>query len=601
MNRAINRMGTVLIVVLSFVWGNQAHSVVNEYQGIYMMDPDSIYKAPGWENPELPATRVGDLDQWILDYLKWSYVISGTVQKKVRPAGGGNRVSETAEDAFTAAVTALAVMEEKYAGNPTGLSKRLYSTLSGKPAGPFMKKQWEWFANEIDFELNQTGYQKEAWIARFVAGKKFEAENGKEYAALQTERVAYRSKWSETLDEDHVKDAHFNHKERQRINALADDKFRFVTAEVSTNPTATSAEAQSAWEAIEEKLIAYPHFRPEVLIAMDEQLEHPDHQASEAEPTLNQIYVDSTTAVTEYVALGSRVKKATIGFNMYAIIPASIESVLAIYQSRNGLPIHVDGFDASYGPLAQTFPEDLFFGYRRERSISRTNAWGPGGFLNQTLKHDSTLGVVDNQNDMYAIIQRGNSTDGYDVILQRVGTACPSSAAEGSMPISDCKSSTKSNLALLILRPIGPQMTVFKMNGRFVGQSYKARPDGESVIGFNAVKIRYGDDKDLDENIEGGQYELNRLAQQLDDNLDLLRNAGDVTHATSEKGYYLKAGGRSQKIEKPATIPDSKTHALLYDYMNWFLVDGASVQMVTGKGHQMYGNVRYTEFTFKAE
>ncbi len=204
------------------------------------------------------------------------------------------------------------------------------------------------------------------------------------------------------------------------------------------------------------------------------------------EKNRNKIYVDVNRALAETLSKekdGDLEKYRTIAFDIYAIVPTSIDSILKAYLYLHGLP--TAGFNGSN--TAETYPPDSLFDHRKETMENRSAFWGEGSYLNHSTKKDANQFFVEDINATYAILKRGNKNDGYDLIIQFLGLSCTPS---NQSSIKECTTTVKSHSTVLMVRPIDENHTAYKITSRFVGQEQSILL--RRTVGFNKEKFYSG-------------------------------------------------------------------------------------------------------------
>ena len=164
---------------------------------------------------------------------------------------------------------------------------------------------------------------------------------------------------------------------------------------------------------------------------------------------------------------GEIAENVTVGANVYAEMDGSVEQVLEAMLFRWGKPV-----GASEG---STKPNPKPFSVRTEH-FAPNPEWGSNAFVNQSIRQKG--GVVNDMNDRYLMLLRGNASDGYEVLMQFV--------KRGG------ESDTTQSLGVAIIRPLGNGKTAYKIFTRYMGQNYGFLGGmiGKGQFGFNQGNVR---------------------------------------------------------------------------------------------------------------
>jgi hypothetical protein len=181
------------------------------------------------------------------------------------------------------------------------------------------------------------------------------------------------------------------------------------------------------------------------------------------------IYVDVDTAKKEALALeasGDIEPYTAAGANVYAMVDGNVDQALEAQLDVWGKPIgQMEG---------KTKPAPAPFG-KRANWFAPNPAWGPGAYASLEVRKDG--GIIWDLSDRYLLLVRGDSTHGYDVLMQFLG------------PVGT--SSTTNVLAIAVIRPLPNGKASFKISSRYQGQSYRFLGDiGRNTIGFSQSKVR---------------------------------------------------------------------------------------------------------------
>lgn len=182
------------------------------------------------------------------------------------------------------------------------------------------------------------------------------------------------------------------------------------------------------------------------------------------------IFVDVSGPRAETEAFedsGEVEKDTTVGANLYAEMDGTVDQVLETMLFRWGKPV-----GAKEG---QTNPEPGNFSARTEFFAPQPE-WGPGAYANQSVRKGS--GIVKDMNDRYAVLVRGDSSRGYEVLMQFV--------KRGG------KSETTKCIGIAIIAPLANGKTAYKITTRYQGQYYGTLGSwvGKSQFGFNVKNAK---------------------------------------------------------------------------------------------------------------
>lgn len=160
----------------------------------------------------------------------------------------------------------------------------------------------------------------------------------------------------------------------------------------------------------------------------------------------------------------------TVGAEAYVEMDGTTDQALAALLMLWGKPLDAEeGF---------TYPAPSPFGRRIEYSAPMPE-WGPGAYANVTLRRDG--GIVNDLADRYLVLVRGNSQEGFTVVMQYV------------KPASPYETQTQQVFAIGIIRPGSTGKVTYRISTRYQGQSYKVLGNvsiGRAQIGFNRAKVR---------------------------------------------------------------------------------------------------------------
>jgi hypothetical protein len=158
----------------------------------------------------------------------------------------------------------------------------------------------------------------------------------------------------------------------------------------------------------------------------------------------------------------------TVGAEVYAEFDSTVEEALEAMLFSWGKPV---GQTSGY-----TYPAASPFA-RRVDYFAPLLDLGPGAYANLNLRRDG--GIIKDLADRYLLLVRGNSQEGYTVVMQFIRPAL--------------QTSTEQVFAMAILRPLPGGKTSYRISTRFQGQSYKVLGNvsiGRAQIGFNKAKVR---------------------------------------------------------------------------------------------------------------
>lgn len=200
------------------------------------------------------------------------------------------------------------------------------------------------------------------------------------------------------------------------------------------------------------------------------------------------IYVDTKKALYETLSKekeGTLPLRKTIGFEAYAIVPASVKSILTLLAFKRG---RLQAGIPQGESFSVTYPVEETFSKRREIFYDRRKLWGPGAYLNHSTKRGG--GFVKDLTNMIAVLQRGNEQDGYDLITQFLGGTC----LDEQFSEYYCKTNTDSMVTAIFIRPLEPKedgtpRTAYKILSRYIGQY---QPFGFRERIFNPKRVYNG-------------------------------------------------------------------------------------------------------------
>lgn len=186
----------------------------------------------------------------------------------------------------------------------------------------------------------------------------------------------------------------------------------------------------------------------------------------------NKIFVRVDRPLQETIDLenqGEIEVATTIGAEVYAEMDGTPSQVLEAMLFRWGKP--VGQIEGSTTPPPSPYT-------KRVEYFALNAEWGAGSYVNQSIRQNG--GMVNDLNDRYMVLVRGNAQNGYDVLMQFV-------KAGGMTSTTKC-------FAISTIRPVGDgTKTAYKISTRYQGQSYKIFGSvglGRSQIGFNPQKAR---------------------------------------------------------------------------------------------------------------
>jgi hypothetical protein len=160
-------------------------------------------------------------------------------------------------------------------------------------------------------------------------------------------------------------------------------------------------------------------------------------------------------------------KDVAAGGNVYAEIPGTVDQVLEATLALWGKPVgKTEG---------KTKPDATPTHSKRVNYFAPNPKWGPGASVSLETRRKG--GVVEDINDRYLLLVRGDSSKGYDVLMQFIAPA-------------DDQTKTSFVLAIAQIRPLPGGKVSHKLASRYMGQSYSPMPGGRDVIGFSRSKIR---------------------------------------------------------------------------------------------------------------
>lgn len=178
---------------------------------------------------------------------------------------------------------------------------------------------------------------------------------------------------------------------------------------------------------------------------------------------------------------GEVVVGTSAGLETYGLIDADVNQVLETILFRWGKPVgKTSGI---------TFPHDTVFSYREERAAPE---WAPNAYKTLTFKRLG--GVVNDMNDIFAMVVRGNATEGYTLVGSFLAPY-----TEGGL-----ETTTSTYITMIYIRPVAGGKTDYRVAGILTGQTYYFGGDGtdeknkadlakaRANFGFNAKKIREG-------------------------------------------------------------------------------------------------------------
>lgn len=524
----------------------------------------------------------GERQQWLRDF---SYSSEAPAMQAQIAAGFERLIAQKEEDAHADAETSPEDLTDpaKKAKFEEALKQKYRADLNDRAPGPYQKYIWAWYQQEKDFEqgraalLESLGTEegKNRWLAEFVANKRFDGQNATEINAVNTGKTACMSSWLSLMNS-------FS-STRSTCQPIIDREQRLIARraeyvrvegerlaqDAAIRSSAEWQEGQSVLADRVKDLEASPFFRPEVWRRL---------QASSDKILID---VDAAKWQNMEVEINPAIsvpKRATVGFDGYAIIDAPIDAVLGIYQFRNGVPARMRELNMD---SARVYPLDGLFNYRREESYVFDAAWGPGAYFNRSYKMRANRSFVRDLMDSYANIVRGDATRGYDVIFQLLGKGCP---AASELPANKCATETKANFTIVMLRPLPDGKTAYKISGRFIGQSYGLPiTDGVNTIGFDVSKFRSGQ-------VEFGEQSKAFASAQA--RIQAARTGGQsVVEVNSANRYYFRQGNLVQL--NPSETPNPNLDFLITREQNFFQLDGRDlVQLIEDRGSRELGGER---------
>lgn len=506
----------LLIAVTSFANGG-LYSLDADH-GFFQLQETRKVEAPGLveRGGQKFSDQPGQLRP--LEYYRWVYQVAPIVYLQDLgsdiDAGFSQLILAKEEEALSKLSFSREDLSQdaaKRAQYETELAERFLEDMRGGAPGPYQEKIWDWYRNEVNYEKSRseiltslgTTEGQIAWLVRYLARKKAEQQTAQASQNFERTRQGCVSTFASLTSTPRALQA------RCQEMRAAETQFNQAFQEAQQTETqkleadAALLAQELATPAVQEALAAYkksledsPVFRPEIQARI---LAAPNHSL-----------IDVETARLQAAEMDSRRDSpiptfSTVGFDGYAIINADIDAVLAAYQFRNGRSTEADALNLRF---TQVYPMDGLFNYRREESLAVDHLWGPGAFYNISIKQAPSITFVDPILDAYAVLVRGNREAGYDVLFQLLGRGCPVSirdSASGEIrtdaprPLDGegdldavCRSGTRSNFTMLILRPLPDGKTAYKISGRFVGQSYSSHPNGVSSIGFSPSRFQTG-------------------------------------------------------------------------------------------------------------
>lgn len=572
-----------LLSLIAFIWALKSFAGLEPNGEYYVVDDFSLM-APGSQEP----AKINNLDE--LEFYRWSAQISSLVGREESNNGDGLPTLKAME----AEAATLAGGNAKSAVFRENMRSKLLQLMPNSVAGPFQASVWKWYRAEANYEtqheqmLGHMQANAADWKASWLAGKKFDAENAPALEKIANDRKTFiDAEMKRLADSDFppnrdVLGAEWDAKNSALLQDLGAKRAAYM-AENKEKFASGSADADAAFAKAFDILKSSKYLRPEVLQkiqdrseaqrAIDMAAKDPICKSKNCGASDYAIYVDIEQAYKDIKRVERETdlpKDASVGFDEYTIIDASLEAVLGAYQFRNGIPISLEARTAA---RESTYPLDSLYEYRRETSQDMSKQWGPGAFLNFSLKQRSNKSFVNGLSDSYAVIVRGNAKEGYDILFQFLGKAC---FPEEEQIIDDCITETKSNFTIVMIRPIDEKRTVFKMSGRYMGQTYTSlrKPNAFYSIGL-------GVDRFL-----AGQFELNETARKTDAALAKIRAGKEVKLLSSEDGYYLPKlyDLNSVKVVGPKAAFDPKKMMPVSAGQKFYLVDGALIQLIEDRG-----------------
>ena len=239
-------------------------------------------------------------------------------------------------------------------------------------------------------------------------------------------------------------------------------------------PAVLSEKAYVAWANPlldqEDGSFAYSAFTPHVF-SWYEQEKGRDSLPKEVSADPEKIFVSFDKPIRETDALeasGEIEEGNTVGAELYAEMDGTVDQGLEAMKFLWGKPVgKEEGF---------SYPAPSPFSKRVEYFAPNAD-WGPGAYANLTLRRDG--GIVKDLSDRYIFLVRGNSKDGYTVLMQY--------ARPGG------KTYSQACIAIAILKPMAGGKFSYRISTRYQGQNYKVLGNisiGRAQIGFNKEKVR---------------------------------------------------------------------------------------------------------------
>jgi hypothetical protein len=181
------------------------------------------------------------------------------------------------------------------------------------------------------------------------------------------------------------------------------------------------------------------------------------------------IYVDVETAKAQALALeasGDVEPYTSAGADTYALVDGTVDQALEAELNVWGKPVGA--------PEGKTKPAPAPFG-KRANWLAPNPLWGAGAYASLEVRKDG--GIIYDLSDRYLLLVRGDSSKGYDILMQYIG------------PVG--QTSTTNVLAIAMIRPAPNGKASFRISSRYQGQSYRFLGDiGRNTIGFSQSKIR---------------------------------------------------------------------------------------------------------------
>lgn len=622
-----------LCLVTAFVFFSfspfAVEAAFKEDGGYYVLDEIEV-KAPGADRPDIAYLMNP------IDYYVWAMQITPNSNMFTQAEYEDGSVASYANEILEVIAHEEAGTDADMIASDIEANKRYFATarklfeieLNETAAGPFQKFVWDWYLEEIDYEVNHAKKvaefkaNKEQWIRDWIARKEFE----------DSHPVPGKLGYINGLDDDEKLGLHTHERKELKSRKIGEEdsnprltygqflwhnremeaKFQQARTEWMerywSSGQSPSEKRQAAAERAYAKSLAAletsPFFRPGV----SEELEYVKSTKGEKNPywyDVSRSYLQ-TLQLENDAEIAIR-EQSTIGWESYAIIDEPIESVLAAYLFRNGHPI--EGMPKSGS--ATVYPNDDLFQYRRDQSWSREAYWGPNTLVNHTIKWQAKSTFVADLSDAYLLLLRGTAETGYLVVSQFLGPFCP--ASEG-VEERHCETEMQSSFTILILKPNGPNQTLYKMSSRSVGQNQEVaksnNPDqgvaGDTVdtilsfgsklwnmasevarreIGFNVENFATAHDNFLK---QANMVTLGRAA---------IKNGTEVIHLDSVDGYYIKANqvqkfDSAERAIEAGFYPISKTQGI-------YLVDGQVVRLADERGSKPFRAQPYSSWNPK--